>query len=212
MERTRIKICGITSEEAALAAVDAGADALGFVFVERTPRYIEPERAFEIMSALPPLVSTVGVFRDAELDEFIEIEQRCPTDFSQLHGSEEETLVRACGPRVIRGFRFDAATIERELARWDALEEVDALLVDGSAGGTGETFDWAGLAGPMARVSTPVMIAGGLHAQNVGEAIAACRPYGVDVSSGVEAEPGVKDPAKVRAFCRAVRAADAARG
>lgn len=210
MDRTRIKICGITNEESAAAAVEAGADVLGFVFAPGTPRYVDPGRAFEIMGTLPPLVGTVGVFRDAPLDEFIEVEQQCPTDWSQLHGNESENLVRDCGPRVIRGIRFSAESIARDLARWDALEEVDAILVDGSAGGEGAAFDWAALVEPMASAAKPVIIAGGLTPENVGEAIRACRPYAVDVSSGVESQPGVKDPGKVRAFCRAVRAADAA--
>lgn len=209
MDRTRIKVCGITSEEAAHAAVEAGADVLGFVFVPGTPRHIEPERAFAIMSTLPPMVGTVGVFRDSSLDEFIEVEQSCPTDWSQLHGAEPENLVRDCGPRVIRGIKFEAGTIAAQLAKWDAVEEVDAILVDGSAGGEGEAFAWGALVEPMASIATPVIIAGGLHAGNVGEAIAACRPYAVDVSSGVESAPGVKDAAKIRAFCRAVREADA---
>lgn len=211
MDRTRIKVCGITSLEAAHAAVEAGADVLGFVFVKDTPRYIEPDAAFEIMGSLPPMVGTVGVIRDATIDEFIELEQQCPTDWSQLHGSEPEALVRDCGPRVIRGFRFRPETIAAELARWSTIEEIDALLVDGSAGGEGEAFDWTALAGPVGAVNKPVIVAGGLHAGNVGEAISACRPYAVDVSSGVESSPGVKDPAKIRAFCRAVREADAPR-
>lgn len=211
MDRTRIKVCGITSAEAAHAAVDAGADVLGFVFVPGTPRAIDPDLAFEIMGTLPPMVGTVGVFRDATLDEFIDIEQQCPTDWSQLHGSEPEALVRDCGPRVIRGMRFRPDSIGAELARWAAIEEVDALLVDGSAGGQGEAFDWHALAGPMQAIDKPVIIAGGLHAGNVAEAIGACRPFAVDVSSGVESSPGVKDPAKILAFCRAVRQADASR-
>ena len=119
--------------------------------------------------------------------------------------------MRDCGPRVIRGIRFDAATISAELARWDALDEVEAILVDGSAGGEGEVFAWEALAEPMASVATPVIIAGGLHPGNVGEAIRACRPFAVDVSSGVESSPGVKDVAKIRAFCAAVREADSQR-
>lgn len=211
MDRTRVKVCGITSVEAARAAVEAGADVLGFVFVPGTPRYVEPDEAFEIMGSLPPMVGTVGVFRDATLDEFIEIEQQCPTDWSQLHGHEPEALVRDCGPRVIRAFRFRAESIGADLTRWGAIDEVDALLVDGSEGGRGEAFDWGALAGPMGSIDKPVIIAGGLHPGNVADAIRACRPYAVDVSSGVESSPGVKDPAKLRAFCRAVRDADASR-
>ncbi|MCC7390065.1 MAG: phosphoribosylanthranilate isomerase [Phycisphaerales bacterium] len=211
MDRTRVKVCGITSPEAAQAAVEAGADVLGFVFVRDTPRYIEPDEAFEIMGALPPMVGTVGVFRDATLDEFIELEQQCPTDWSQLHGHEPEALVRDCGPRVIRAFRFHAASIASDLARWSAIDEVDALLVDGSAGGEGEAFDWHALAEPARAIDKPVIIAGGLHPGNVADAIRACRPYAVDVSSGVESAPGVKDPELIRAVCRAVREADAGR-
>ncbi len=209
MDRTRIKVCGITSHDAARAAVDAGADVLGFVFVPETPRAIEPEAAFEILSALPPMVGTVGVFRNASLEKFIEIEQRCPTDWSQLHGAEPENMVRDCGPRVIRGIRFDPETIAAELTRWDAIDEVEGILVDGSAGGEGEAFAWEALVGPMASISTPVIIAGGLHPGNVAEAVRACHPFAVDVSSGVEREPGVKDVEKIRAFCCAVREADA---
>lgn len=119
MDRTRVKVCGITSPEAAHAAVEAGADVLGFVFVRDTPRYIEPDEAFEIMGALPPMVGTVGVFRDATLDEFIELEQQCPTDWSQLHGHEPEAP-SATAARVIRAFRFHAGSIvlASDLARW----------------------------------------------------------------------------------------------
>jgi phosphoribosylanthranilate isomerase len=209
MDRTRIKVCGITSLDSAWAAVEAGADVLGFVFVPESPRCIEPDDAFEIVSALPPMVGTVAVFRDATLDRFCEVEQFCPTEWSQLHGHEPEGLVRDCGPRLIRGIRFSPGTIAAELARWHALEEVEAILVDGSAGGEGGAFDWGALVEPMGSIATPVIIAGGLHAGNVGEAIRACRPYAVDVSSGVESSPGVKDAAKIREFCRAVREADA---
>jgi len=211
MDRTRIKVCGITTPEAAAAAVEAGADVLGFVFAPGTPRYIKPEAAFAIMATLPPMVGTVGVFRDASLDDFIEIEQQCPTDWSQLHGHEPERLVQDCGPRVIRGIRFAPETIEAELARWDALEEVEAILVDGSDGGEGKAFAWEAMVEPMRTITTPIILAGGLHADNVGQAIRACRPFAVDVSSGVESEPGVKDAAKIRAFCEAVRKADAGR-
>lgn len=118
--------------------------------------------------------------------------------------------MRDCGPGVIRAVRFRAEAVERDLRRWDAVEEVDAILVDGSAGGAGEAFDWHALAPLIRAVSKPIIIAGGLTPENVGEAIGACRPYAVDVSSGVESSPGVKDHAKIAAFCEAVRRADAA--
>lgn len=210
MPRTRIKVCGIRDLDAALAAAEAGADVVGFVFVRGTPRYVPPDEAFEIMSCLPPMVGSVAVLRDASLDEFLEIEQQCPTAWTQLHGNEPESLVRDCGPGVIRAVRFRAEAVERDLRRWDAVEEVDAILVDGSAGGAGEAFDWHALAPLIRAVSKPIIIAGGLTPENVGEAIGACRPYAVDVSSGVESSPGVKDHAKIAAFCEAVRRADAA--
>jgi len=209
VSRTRIKVCGIRDADAAKVAAECGADAVGFVFVRSSARFITPEDAYEIMAGLPPLVSSVGVFMNHSLDTFSDIEETCPTTLSQLHGSEDEKLVRQCGPGVIRGIRFDAATIATELARWGALEEVDAILVDGSAGGEGQAFDWSGMAAPMGQVSKPIFLAGGLTPENVGEAIRAVRPYAVDVSSGVERERGVKDAALIEAFCDAVRRADA---
>jgi phosphoribosylanthranilate isomerase len=206
--RTRIKICGIRSPEIARAGVDAGADALGFVFVRSSPRSIEPEEAWAMIGGLPPLVSTVGVFVNAPIDAFCDIEERCPTTYSQLQGNEEIPLVRQCGPGVIKAIRYDAATIRDDLARWDGIDEVDAILVDGSAGGLGESFDWSGLATHLTGVSKPVVLAGGLTPGNVAEAIRAVRPFAVDVSSGVEMERGVKDPALIEAFCEAVREAD----
>ncbi|MCC6677413.1 MAG: phosphoribosylanthranilate isomerase [Phycisphaerales bacterium] len=208
MSRTRIKICGIRDVEAARAAVESGVDALGFMFVKSSPRYIVPESAWEILSALPPMVSTVGVFADAPVDQFCDIEEMCPTNYVQLHGQEPESVVKRCGPNVIKGVRFDAATIEEELRRWEAVEEVEAVLVDGSAGGQGTAFDWTALAPLADRAQVPIILAGGLTAENVGEAIRAVRPFAVDVSSGVEREKGVKDADLIGAFCDAVREAD----
>jgi phosphoribosylanthranilate isomerase len=207
--RTRVKICGITDEEALFAAADAGADAVGFNFHPKSRRFIQPEDAFELISLLPPFVTSVGLFVDASVDRFSDIEEVCPTDMTQLHGDESEATVRACGPSLIKAVRFDPSTIQRELARWDALDEVDAILVDGSAGGQGVAFDWAALAPLVPGVRKPIILAGGLTPDNVGAAIRAVRPYGVDVSSGVESEPGVKDRALMAAFCAAVRTADA---
>jgi phosphoribosylanthranilate isomerase len=208
MPRTRVKICGIRSQDMALAAADAGADAVGFVFVPSSARYIAPEEAWSIIGALPPLVSSVGVFVNASIETFSDIEELCPTTFSQLQGNEQERLVRECGPGVFKAIRFDAATIRADLERWDAIGEVDAILIDGSAGGEGTSFDWTQLRESMEGIAKPIILAGGLTPQNVGEAIRAVRPYAVDVSSGVEREKGVKDPALIEAFCRAVQEAD----
>lgn len=208
MGRTRIKICGIRDAENALVAAEAGADAIGFMFYRESPRHIEPEDAREIMDILPPMVSTVGVFVNPSIEKFCDCEETCPTNYVQLHGQEDEELVRQCGPWLLRAVRYDPATIRTELERWDEIDEVDAILVDGSLGGQGVALDWSGLAEAMQGIKTPIYLAGGLTPENVGEAIRVVRPYGVDVSSGVEKERGVKDPALIRAFCEAVRAAD----
>jgi len=208
MGRTRIKVCGITDEEALLAAVDAGADAVGFMFVEKSPRFISPEEAYGLMSLLPPMVASVGVFANPDPDDFAEIEQACTTSLSQLHGNEDAKLVKACGPDIIKAIWFDAATIAQELEKWSEHEDVAAILVDGSAGGEGVAFDWRVLAPLIDTCPKPVIIAGGLHPGNVAEAIRLCRPFGVDVSSGVERERGVKDIGLIEAFCEAVQRAD----
>lgn len=207
-DRTRIKICGIRDRDTALAAVDAGADALGFVFVPRTSRHIRPEQAWPIVSSLPPFVSTVGLFRDCPLEEFCDAEEACPTTLTQLHGEEPEDLVRRCGPGVVKAVRFNPATIAAELARWSAVEEVDAILIDAGAGGAGDRFDWSLLAPHTGTTSKPLVIAGGLDPTNVAECVRTLHPYAVDVSSGVERARGQKDTALIRAFCAAVRAAD----
>lgn len=208
MQRTRIKICGIRDDDALLAAADAGADAVGFMFVPASPRYVDPHDAFELMSLAPIFVATVGVFADLDPDAFSDMEEICPTTYSQLHGQEPERVVRACGPDIIKAVRFDPATIDADLNRWSQVDEVSAILVDGSAGGQGVAFDWAALAPLIETCAKPVILAGGLNPGNVAAAIRACRPWGVDVSSGVERERGVKDPDLIAAFCEAVREAD----
>ena len=206
--RTRIKICGIRDTDAALAAADAGADAIGFIFVRSSARYIEPEAAAEVMINLPPMVSTVGVFMNHSIDAFADIEELCPTTHTQLHGSEDEALVDQCAP-VIRAVRYTPETIKADLERWGSNDNVEALLIDGPAPGEGIAFRWEDLAPLLDDLAKPVFLAGGLTPENVGDAIRILRPYGVDVSSGVERERGVKDPDLIEAFCRAVRDADA---
>lgn len=206
--RTRVKVCGIGSQEAAMAAVEAGADAIGFIFVEGTARYIEPERAAGIMFSLPPFVSTVGVVRDLDVERFCDLEHICPAQTMQLHGKEPVDVVQQCGPGVIKAFKYEDATIGSQLRRWGKVEEVDAVLIDGSDGGEGTAFDWARLVPHLEGFAKPVIIAGGIDAETVGEVISTLRPYAVDVSSGVEDAPGVKNPEKIARFCAAVRAAD----
>ncbi len=208
MPRTRIKICGVRDAETALCAVECGADAIGLNFVASSPRYLEPEAAWEIASLLPPFVMRVGLFANARAREFFDVKEVCPFDYGQLHGQESEPLVRECGPWIIKAVRFETASIESELRRWSRIDEVDAVLVDGSAGGEGTTLDWRALAAVRDACDHPLILAGGLTPANVAEAIAVVRPYAVDVSSGVERERGVKDPALIAAFCEAVRRAD----
>lgn len=207
--RTRIKICGITNNEDAQAAVDAGADAIGFVFVKDTPRYIDPADAAPIMFELPPMVSSVGVVQIENIDQFCQIEHTCPAHTFQLHGKEPVELVCQCGPGVIKAFKYEAVTIKSQLDRWGKVDDIDAVLIDGSEGGQGEAFDWSALAPLITDYPKKIILAGGLNADNIIESIKAIRPYAVDISSGVESKPGIKDHAKIQAVCAAVRAADA---
>lgn len=207
MARTRIKVCGIRTIDAALAAVEAGADAVGFMFVRSSARAIDPAEAADIMWALPPMVTTVGVFMNASVDTFTDIEETCPTHYAQLHGNEDEATVKACGP-AIKSIRYDPATIARELERWSEIDEVDAVLIDMQIGPNGEAPDWAGLAAATENARIPLIVSGDLTPSNVGDAIRLVRPFAVDVSAGVEQERGVKDAGLIDAFCSAVREAD----
>ncbi|HEX2837682.1 MAG TPA: phosphoribosylanthranilate isomerase [Phycisphaerales bacterium] len=201
--RTRVKICGVRDVETAVAAAEAGADAIGLVFVDDSPRFIEPDDAFEVMSALPPFVASVGVFKDTDVDAFADIEALCPTQYTQFHGDEDVATVKGCGPDVIKAVKFDPQTIARELLKWASLDEVCAVLVDAPTPGAGLTFDWRELEPHMGLINKPIILAGGLTPDNVADAVRILRPYAVDVSSGVEKERGVKDLGKVRAFCQA---------
>lgn len=200
---TRVKICGITNLEDALAAADAGADALGFVFAA-SPRQISPPAAAEIVAALPPFASVVGVFADADAEVVVSIAQHVQLDAVQLHGQESPQYCRRLSGKVIKRFRvFDDDSAER-VAQRVAEYDLAACLLDPGAG-SGKTFDWRLAQG----VSRRLIVSGGLTPQNVGDAIRVARPFAVDVSSGVESRPGRKDHAKLREFVAAVRAADA---
>jgi phosphoribosylanthranilate isomerase len=197
----RIKICGITNEEDAAAAVEAGADALGFIFYEPSPRYVPPERVRPITGALPPFVTTVGVFVNVPCSQLNEIAQICGLHAVQLHGDESPDYCRMVERTVIKAFRVKDASWREEARRY----KVHAMLLDTHApdryGGTGQTFDWA----LVAASPHPVILSGGLNADNVQEAVRRVRPYGVDVGSGVERAPGRKDHAKIRAFVEKVK-------
>lgn len=195
---TKVKICGITNLEDALFAAEVGADALGFVFYARSPRCIGPDRAREIILRLPPFVTKVGVFVNEELDRVREIMAHCHLDYAQLHGDEPPEQVAALAPRAIRAVRVrSAADVERLSAYQAAAYLLDAYHPT-KPGGTGETWDWE-LAAAAKRYG-PVILAGGLTPDNVAAAIKRVHPYAVEVSSGVEAAPGIKDHQKVRCF------------
>ncbi|AEG15416.1 Phosphoribosylanthranilate isomerase [Desulfofundulus kuznetsovii DSM 6115] len=200
----RVKICGITDISSALAAAEAGADALGFVFAP-SPRRITPSQACRICRELPPFISRVGVFVDAPLEEVRAVAEYCGLDAIQLHGSESPDYCRSLGRRVIKAFRVGDEIDPVELSGYPA----DAILLDtfvaGKKGGTGQPFDWQLAAG--LKLSRPLILAGGLTPENVGRAVAIVQPYGVDVSSGVEkdGQPGKKDPDKIRRFIAAAK-------
>jgi len=196
-----VKICGITREVDARAAVESGASAIGFVFWPQSPRYIEPEQARAIVKALPPFVTPVGVFVNEAIDTVNEVADRVGLGVVQLHGDEQpEVLGRVNRPVVKALRRVDAETV----ARWD---DRVLLLVDADDpvrhGGTGVRADWAGAARLAA--SRRMLLAGGLTPDNVVEAVSTVRPFGIDVSSGVEASPGIKDAGRIRDLFEALR-------
>ncbi len=199
---TRIKICGITSIEDAFAAVEAGAHALGFILVRKSPRYVEPEKIRSIISSLPPLVQTVGVFVDEPMDKVVEIRDFCSLDMLQFHGQEPPEYCASFRQRAIKAFRVkDESAIDEIKAYMGA---VRAILLDAwspkAHGGTGERFDWTIASEIVKSVTSPVILAGGLDVVTVREAIERVGPYGVDVSSGVELSPGKKDHKLVKEF------------
>ena len=207
----RVKICGISNFEDARAAVEAGADALGFIFFPQSPRNVSPEVARSIIEQLPPFVAKVGVFVNEAADRILQIAKETGIDTVQLHGDESPELCEKIARenlKVIKAFRIKD---QSSLAAMNGFRASAFLLdsyVPGQLGGTGAKFNWD-LAVQAAGLGTPIILAGGLVAENVGDAVSKVGPYGVDVSSGVELElaPGKKDHAKVRAFIEAVRAA-----
>ena len=203
----KVKICGITNAEDAAVAVDAGADALGFVFYRKSPRYIEPTLARQIVMSLPPLVIPVGVFVDEEQQVVRNLMDDCGLALAQLHGNESAIYCKELGRTVLKALRVKDRSTFLALAEFRGRAGVRGFVLDAFSdqayGGTGQVIDWQ-LAAEAAKAAS-VLLAGGLTPDNVEKAIQAVQPYGVDVSSGVERTPGKKDHEKVRAFIRAVR-------
>jgi len=202
---TKVKICGITSLDDALMAVEAGADALGFVFFEKSPRYLSPEVAARIIESIPPMVQVVGLFVNAELDFVNRTADSCGLDIVQLHGDESPAYCRLVRRRVMKAFRVRGPESLVSLADY----RVAAYLLDAYSpnayGGTGESFDWDCAAA--AKEQGAIVLAGGLNPGNIALAVAKVAPYAVDVSSGVESSPGCKDPEKVRRFIQEAKKA-----
>lgn len=195
---TKVKICGITSVDDALMAVDAGADALGLVFFEKSPRFVPVEAAARIIAKLPPFVQVVGLFVNADLELVNRTADHCGLDIVQLHGEESPEYCSLVRRRVMKAFRVRGPESLAPLSEY----RVAAYLLDAYSphayGGTGEMFDWD--CAVAAKEQGRIVLAGGLTPDNIAEAVAKVRPYGVDVSSGVESSPGKKDPEKVRRF------------
>jgi phosphoribosylanthranilate isomerase len=207
----KVKICGITNAEDASAAVEAGADALGFIFYEQSPRYVVPAVASRIIAELPPLVLPVGVFVNEGMATVRSIMDTCGLAMAQLHGDESASYCRELSRPAMKALRLKDRGSLLALAEYQGRGGVRGFVLDSFSeiayGGTGQVTDWT-LAAEVAK-STPILLAGGLTPDNVAQAVRTVRPYGVDVSSGVESAPGKKEHAKLRAFVEAVRVVSA---
>jgi len=204
-ERTRIKICGVMSVDIAEACIAAGADAIGLMFAEGSPRRIDQATALRIRDAVDGRARCIGVFCNHSIESVLD----WPGAMVQLHGDEDVAFVEALKERhpellIVKGFRFDPDAVRR----WNDCDALYAMLIDGSPGGGGIGFNHAALARLRDELTKPVILAGGLKADNIAHAMATVRPFAVDVSSGVESSRGVKEPDLIRSFCDAVRDAD----
>lgn len=207
--RARIKICGLTRPEDVLAAIEAGADALGFVFYPPSPRFIDIERAASLVQLVPPFVTTVGLFVNAEPQVVRETLAAVPLHLLQFHGDEGEAYCRQFDRPYVKAARMKPGIDLLQYA--SAFPSAQAILLDAFVegfGGGGKVFDWNLIPSALPK---PLILSGGLDAGNVGEAISRVKPAAVDVSSGVEAAKGIKDAGKIHAFVSAVCAAGMAR-
>ena len=208
LRRVRVKMCGTTRLEDALAAMRYGVDALGFIFYAKSSRYIAPENVAAIVKRLPPFIDRVGVFVNAPQTEVIRA-AACGLTYLQLHGDESVDYCRAiremlpsCG--IIKAFRVSEQSRAEEFERYN--ESVDAFLLDtysqGERGGTGKVFDWSVI--ERLNLRRPLILAGGLTPENVASAMTAVRPYAVDINSGIELQPGIKDHGRLKTLMRVV--------
>jgi phosphoribosylanthranilate isomerase len=202
---TAVKICGVTSVADAISCVEAGADAIGLNFVASSPRCVSIELARQIVQALPSGFMSVGVFVDADYEQLMRTKQSVGLRCLQLHGDESPALLARCLPHAYKALRVRDASLLAQAALYAGEHLLLDAYVPGVQGGTGASFDWK-LAAQLAG-ARKITLAGGLHPENVATAIAAVRPFCVDVASGVESQPGKKDPAQVRAFVARAKAA-----
>lgn len=201
--RTRIKICGITRLEDVKAAAQSGVDAIGFVFYELSPRFIEAGLANKIIRSLPPFVTSVGLFVDPDSAQVQKVINKTSLDCLQFHGDEQPGFCGSFGLPYLKAIRMrESVDLVKEVSRYqDAVGILLDSFSDEAAGGTGQSFDWARIPADLPK---PVVLAGGLNPDNVKDAIRTARPYAVDVSSGVEESKGIKDKDKIEQFVKAV--------
>ncbi len=213
MPRTRIKFCGITRPQDASAAAAAGADAIGLLFHRESDRCVSIETAQQILRALPPLVTPVGLFVDAAPEEILEITAKLGLKTVQLHGHETPQHVQQlAGLRILKTIRVEKTGLASAVSAWKNCPNLAALLLEtatAAPGGTGVENDWAVIAAANLTDTPPIIAAGGLTPINVASVVRRLRPFAVDVSSGIESSRGIKSIEKMTAFAAAVRAADA---
>ena len=203
--RTRIKFCGMTRAGDVRLASELGVDAIGFVFAEGSPRQVRAEEARAMRSALEPLVDAVAVFRDNDGDDVRETIRLVRPTVLQFHGDEDDAFCRGFGLPYVKGVMIGDGPVDNAVALQTRYPGASAFLFDGAAAGNGQVFDWSRV--PTGLVK-PFMLAGGLRPGNVFEAIQVTLPWGVDVASGIETEPGIKDGELMRRFVEEVRRAD----
>jgi len=199
----KVKVCGITNLEDAIKSIELGADALGFIFYKKSKRYITPGKAKRIIKELPPFVSKVGVFVNSSLDDIVKISNTTGISAIQLHGDESQAFCNRLKLPVIKTIRVKDRINKQSVESFQAQAILFDTYKDNEYGGTGISFDWRIIS--KSRINNNIILSGGLNPDNVAKAVNIVKPYAVDVSSGVEKEPGVKDHRKIKKFIEAVK-------